>query len=46
MSQGKWRARIKKDGKSICLGHYKDKEKAYEAYYNKYLEVHGVAPWL
>lgn len=45
MANKKWRARIKKDGKSICLGFYKDKEKAYQAFYNKYKELHGVTPW-
>ena len=45
MSQGKWRARIKKDGKSICLGFYIEKEKAYKEFYNKYKELHEVAPW-
>lgn len=45
MSQNKWRARIKKDGKSICLGHYEKKDDAYQAFYNKYKELHGVTPW-
>lgn len=45
MSQNKWRARIKKDGKSICLGHYDKKDDAYQAFYSKYKELHGVAPW-
>ena len=45
MSQNKWRARIKKDGKSICLGHYSNKETAYKAFFSKYVELHGVKPW-
>lgn len=45
MSQSKWRARIKKDGKSICLGHYEKKDDAYQAFYKKYKELHGVTPW-
>lgn len=44
-SNNKWRARIKKDGKSICLGHYNHKEEAYQAFYNKYKELHGTKPW-
>lgn len=44
-SNDKWRSRIKKDGKSICLGFYESKELAYEAFYNKYKELHGVTPW-
>ena len=45
MANNKWRARIKKDGKSICLGHYEKKDDAYQAFYNKYKELHGVTPW-
>jgi hypothetical protein len=45
MSNNKWRARIKKDGKSICLGFYTNKEDAYQAFYDKYKQLHGVTPW-
>jgi hypothetical protein len=45
MSQGKWRARIKKDGKTIHIGQYEDKDIAYQAFHDKYKELHGVKPW-
>jgi len=45
LSSGRWRSRIKKDGKSISLGFFTDKEEAYQAFYDKYLELHGVKPW-
>lgn len=40
-----WYARIKIGKEYKYLGSFNDKEDAYQAFYNKYLEVHGVKPW-
>lgn len=45
MCNNKWRARIKKDGKSINIGFFENKEDAYQAFFDKYTELHGVTPW-
>lgn len=39
-SAGKWRATIKLNGKSICLGIFDDKHEAYERYLLKKRELH------
>ena len=38
---GKWRARIKKHGKSVFLGYFEIAEKAHEAYCDAAKEIHG-----
>ena len=40
-----FRAQIKYKGKNIFLGRFKDKEKAYQAYYDKYIEIYDTKPW-
>ncbi len=42
----KWESRIKNNNKITHIGTYKNKDKAYEAFYNAYVNTHGVAPWL
>jgi len=42
---GKYVARIYIDKKEVSLGSFKNKEDAYEAFYNKYLEVYKKEPW-
>lgn len=42
---GKYRSSIKYKGKTIYLGYFWSKEKAYIAFYNKYLELRGIPPW-
>ena len=42
----KWKAQIKVDGKNRSLGSFETKEEAYQAFYEEYLRVRGVAPWI
>lgn len=44
-TRGRWRARIRFNGKEIFLGHHKSREAAQDAYYNKFIELRGYAPW-
>ena len=41
-----YRAVITINGKVHHIGSYETKEEAYNAFYNKYKEIHGVAPWI
>ena len=41
----KWKASIKSDQERIYLGLFIDKEDAYNAFFSKYVEIHGVQPW-
>lgn len=41
----KWVAEIGVCGKYYYLGLFVDKEAAYNAFYNKYVEAYGVVPW-
>lgn len=41
----KWKVEIGFEGRYIYLGVYSCKEEAYKVYKNKYIELHGVAPW-
>lgn len=41
----KWSVFIRMDRKNKFLGGFTDKEKAYETFYNKYLEIYGIEPW-
>ena len=41
----RWCSSIKVNKISIYLGHFLNKEDAHQAYYNKHLEIYGVAPW-
>lgn len=43
--RGKWRAAIRCNNTYITVGRFSDKEEAYQAYYDKYIEIHKVAPW-
>lgn len=40
-----WVSYIQLNGKQTYLGSFKNKEEAYQVYYDKYKEVHGVPPW-
>ncbi len=40
-----WVSEIRFNRKSIYLGTFKDKEEAYDKYYNKYFELYGFYPW-
>ncbi len=44
-SYNKWRSTIKNKGKTIFLGYFNDKEKAYQAFYDRFVEIHGIEPW-
>lgn len=39
---GKWEARIKINGKSMCLGYFLTEKEAHEAYNKKALELYGL----
>lgn len=41
----KWTVHMTIDKKTNYLGIFTDKEDAYQAFYNKYLEIYGVEPW-
>lgn len=38
---GKWRAAIKSDGKSYCIGKFDDKHEAHKAYLQRKREIHA-----
>lgn len=40
-----WQASISYQGKEIYIGRYKTIDEAYDAYYNKYVELRGESPW-
>lgn len=44
-SSGKYVARIYIDKKEVNLGSFEKKEDAYNAFYNKYLEIYKKEPW-
>ena len=43
--KNRWRARITKNNKETYLGSFKNKQEALDVFYNKYIEIHGKAPW-
>lgn len=42
---GTWQASISFEGVETYIGRYKEKEEAYQAYYDKYVELRGEEPW-
>lgn len=40
-----WQVQLSHNRKQYYLGRYKDKEEAYKAYFNKYVELKGEEPW-
>lgn len=42
---GKYVARIKINKKTVHIGTFKEKNDAYDAFYKKFIEVRGFAPW-
>lgn len=44
-SKLRWNAQIRFKTKIYDLGNYKEKEDAYTAFFNKFLEFYGVTPW-
>lgn len=44
-SENKWMAEICKDRERIRIGRFKTKDEAHQAYYDCYVNLHGVAPW-
>lgn len=44
-TDGFWTAQITINGKKQHLGSFYDKNEAYEAYRQKYLDIYGVEPW-
>ena len=41
----KWRAALRISKKMLHLGYFDNKEEAYQAFYNKYIEIFGSPPW-
>lgn len=43
---GKWRAQIKINKKTKLIGYFNTSDEAYQSYFNKYVEIHGIKPWV